>query len=94
MSVLPVVDNDGGDGGDDDADNDDHGGDDDAHDADEDDEDADNDDNNAYDGDYRANMYKASGSQKIIDGVQHSLDFQITARCNRRCLLIPIVTPV
>ena len=94
MRVLLAVDKDGGDGGDDDADNDDHGGDDDAHAADEDDEDADDDENNDDDGDDTANMYKASGSQKLIDGVPHSLHFQFTARCNRRCLLIAIVTPV
>ncbi len=41
-----------------------------------------------------ANMYKASGSQRLIDGVPHSLHFEFTARCNRRCLLIAIVTPV
>ena len=41
-----------------------------------------------------ANMYKASGSQTLIDGVPHSLHFQFTTRCNRRCLLNAIVTPV
>ena len=41
-----------------------------------------------------ANMYKATGSQTVIDGVPHSLHFQFTARCNRRCLLNAIVTPV
>ena len=84
MRVLLAVDKDGGDGSDDDADNDDHGGDDDAHDDDEDDD----------DGDDSVNMYKASGSQTLIDGVPHSLHFQFTARCNRRWLLIAIVTPV
>ena len=33
-------------------------------------------------------------AQTLIDGVPHSLHFQFTARCNRRCLLIAIVTPV
>ena len=84
----------GGDGGDDDADNDDHGGDDDAHDDDEDDKDADDDENNGDDGDDRAHLYKASAMQTLIDGVPHSLHFQFTARCNRRCLLIAIVTAV
>ena len=41
-----------------------------------------------------ANMYKASDSQTLIDGVPHSLHFQFTTRCNRRCLLNAIVTPV
>ena len=50
--------------------------------ADEDGKDADND------------IYKTSASQTLIDGVPHSLHFQFTARCNRRCLLIAIVTPV
>ena len=36
------------------------------------------------------NLYKASASQTLIDGVPHSLHFQFTARCNRRCLLIVI----
>ena len=60
----------------------------------ENDEDADDDENNDDDGDDRANLYKASASQTLIDGVPHSLHFQFTARCNRRCLLIAIVTPV
>ena len=33
-------------------------------------------------------------AQTLIAGVLHSLHFQFTARCNRRCLLIAIVTPV
>ena len=57
-------------------------------DADEDDEDADDDENNDDDVDDRANLYKASASQTLIDGVPYSLHFQFTARCNRRCLLI------
>ena len=62
-------------------------------DADEDNKDADDDENNDDDGDFKANIYKTSASQTLIDGVPHSLLFQFTARCKRRCLLIAIVTP-
>ena len=49
MRVLPAVDNDGGDGGDDDADKDDNGSDDDAHDDDDNDDDEDDDDDDDHD---------------------------------------------
>ena len=34
---------------------------------------------------------RCKASETLIDGVPHSLHFQFTARCNRRCLLLAIM---
>ena len=91
----------GGDCGDDNADNDDQGGDDDAHDDDEDDEDDDDDmmltpmrTTRMLPTTKTTTTMAMIGPNSLIDGAPHSLHFHFTARCNRRCLLIAIVTPV
>ena len=47
-----------------------------------------------FDKDDESNEKENKLAQTLIAGVLHSLHFQFTARCNRRCLLIAIVTPV
>ena len=73
---------------DDDDDDDDEDDDDDDDDDDNDDVDDDEDDDDLF------TRTSSAGHLAVLPTVTHSLHFQFTARCNRRCLLIAIVTPV